>query len=264
MQIVVCIKQILDPEVPPREFRIDPQTNRPVQGGTRLVMDSYAENALEMAIQLRDKHPGSKVTALCLGEKPSEEVLRRALAFTADAAVRIWDPAWADLDGPAIAHVLARAITVLGGADLVLAGRQSGDVEEGVVGPVLAEELGIPCLTLVSRLELSSGAAVATRESDGGHAVVSLPLPAVCTVTSSETNVPRLPKVRDTMMAKGKPIRTIGIGELSPVPGRLAPGVRLLRAYVPNSEVACEILAGKDGPDQASLLAHRLQDLKVL
>ena len=88
MHIVVCLKQVLDPEITPRYFQIDPATNRPVNEDSDMVLDSFAENALELAIQLRDKTPGATVTALCLGEESAEDVLRRALAFTADAAVR--------------------------------------------------------------------------------------------------------------------------------------------------------------------------------
>lgn len=264
MQIVVLLKQILDPEIPPRDFRIDAGSNRPVQGGAKLVLDSYAENALETAIQLRDSTPGARVTAITLGDQPTEEVLRRAFAFTADAAVRVWDPAWKELDGQAVGYVLARAIASMGGADLILAGRQSGDMEEGLVGPTLAEELGVTCATLVSHLQVEGNRVRVTREADGGYAVLELPLPAVLTVTSSEVNVPRLPKVKDAMMAKSKPIKLLGAAEIAADLERLQPGTRLERAYVPVTDVACEILGGGDGPEKANSLAGRLVELKVL
>lgn len=264
MHIVVCVKQILDPEIPPREFRLDPQTGHPVQGVAPLVMDNYATNALETAIQLRDKTPGAKVTAICLGDKPADDTLRRALSFTADAAVRVWDPAWQALDGMAVAHALACAIKVLGGADLVLTGRQAGDVEEGLVGPALADELGIPCVNLVASVELTASGARATREAEGGFAVVDVPLPAVLTVTSAEGNVPRLPKVKDVMMSKGKPVKVLGAADLGADPSSLAAGVRLERAYVPQTDVQCDLLVADDGPGQADLLARRLQELKLV
>ena len=118
-----------------------------------MVMDSYAENALEAAIQLRDKIDGATVTALCLGNEESEDVLRRALAFTADQAVRVWDDEWESLDGQAIGYILAQTIINLGDVDLVLTGYQASDIEEGLVGTVMAEELSIPSVTLVSEFE---------------------------------------------------------------------------------------------------------------
>src|SRR3954469_19560295 len=102
MHIVVCLKQVIDPEITPRYFNIDSETNRPDNSDTDLVIDSFAENALELAIQIRDKIPGATVTALCLGDEESEDVLRRALAFTANAAVRVWDEEWENLDGQAV------------------------------------------------------------------------------------------------------------------------------------------------------------------
>ena len=153
MHIVVCLKQVIDPEIPPRYFKIDPATNRPEEGSGDMVMDSYAENALEAAIQLRDKIDGATVTALCLGDEESEDVLRRALAFTADQAVRVWDDEWESLDGQAIGYILAQTIINLGDVDLVLTGYQASDIEEGLVGTVIAEELSIPSVTLVSALE---------------------------------------------------------------------------------------------------------------
>ena len=119
MHIVVCLKQVIDPEIPPRYFKIDPETNRPEEGSGDMVMDSYAENALEAAIQLRDKIDGATVTALCLGDEESEDVLRRALAFTADQAVRVWDDEWENLDGQAVGYILAQTIKNLGDVDLV-------------------------------------------------------------------------------------------------------------------------------------------------
>src|SRR3954465_10316977 len=136
MHIVVCLKQVIDPEITPRYFNIDPETNRPDNSDTDLVLDSFAENALELAIQIRDKIPGSTVTALCLGDEESEDVLRRALAFTANAAVRVWDEEWENLDGQAVGHILAQTIQSIGGAQLILTGYQASDIEEGLVGPV--------------------------------------------------------------------------------------------------------------------------------
>lgn len=260
---MVCLKQILDPEVPPKDFKIDPAAKRPVQGNAKLVMDSYAEYALEVAIQLKEK-AGAQVTALCLGDKPADEVLRRALALTADAAVRVWDPAWADLDAAAVAHVLAAAIRKLGGADLILCGRQSGDLERGLVGPMLAEELGAACTTMVARVEAAGEGLRLRREAEGGFAVVESRLPAVLTITNDETNVPRLPKVKDLMLAARKPIAVLGAGDLPLDPALLAPGVTLEELFVPTMDARCEIIEGDDGAARAANLTQKLKDLKVL
>ncbi len=226
-------------------------------------MDSYSENALEVAIQLKEKS-GGKVTALCVGDKPSEEVLRRALALTADEAVRVWDPAWADLDAGAMAHVLAGAIRKLGSADLVVCGRQAGDVERGLVGPMLAEDLGAACTTVVARVEVSGDRIRLRREVEGGFNVIESALPAVVSITNDETNVPRLPKVKDLMMATRKPITTLGAGDLALDDAKMAPGVALQELFVPTSDAKCEIIEGDDGAAKAINLTNKLKDLKVL
>jgi electron transfer flavoprotein beta subunit len=264
MHIVVCLKQVIDPEITPRYFKLDPETNRPDNSDTDLVLDSFAENALELAIQIRDKIPGSTVTALCLGDEESEDVLRRALAFTANAAVRVWDEEWENLDGQAVGHILAQTIQSIGGAQLILTGYQASDIEEGLVGPVMAEELGIPCLTLVSDLEVEEGNVKATLEVEGGYAVVSVPTPSIFTIISAETNVPRLPKVKDIRLARNKPITVLESEDLNLDSERCQPGVKLERTYVLNREVACEVLPGNDGADLASELADRLVALKIL
>ncbi|MCQ6279081.1 electron transfer flavoprotein subunit beta/FixA family protein [Bacillus sp. EB600] len=264
MHIVVCLKKVLDPEITPRYFKIDPETNRPVNEDSDMVLDSFAENALELAIQLRDKTPGATVTALCLGDESSEDVLRRALAFTADSAVRVWDEEWEDLDGQAVGHILAQTIKTIGGAQIVLTGYQASDIEEGLVGPVLAEELSIPCVTLVSDLEVDGDSVKATREAEGGYSVVRVPIPAVFTVISSETNVPRLPKIKDIRLARSKSIKKLETEEMNLDTERCQPGVKLERAYILNKDIKCEILPGKDGAELADGLAGKLLALKIL
>ncbi len=264
MHIVVCLKQVLDPEMTPRYFQIDPKTNRPDNGDADMVLDSFAENALELAIQLRDKIPGATVTAICLGDEDSEDVLRRALSFTANSAVRVWDAKWKDLDGQAVGHILAQTLTALDGAQLVLTGYQASDIEECLVGPVMAEELGLPCLTLVSDIEVETDDVKATIEIDGGYSILSVPMPAICTIISSETNVPRLPKVKDIRLARSKPIRVMEADELNLDTVRSQPGVILERAYILNRDVTCKILPGNDGVELAGELAEKLLDLKIL
>jgi len=263
VRIVVCLKQILDPEVPAKDFRVDPTTKRPIQGNAKLVVDSYSENALEVGIQLKEKS-GGKLVAVCVGDKRADEVLRRALALTADEAIRAWDPAWQELDAAAVAHVLARAIRATGGADVVLLGRQSGDVERGLVGPMLAEELGAPCVTVATGAEPAGDRLRVRREAEGGYEAVEVPLPAVLTVTNDEANVPRLPKVKDVMMATRKPVKVLGTGDLQLDPSRMDPGVVLTDLYVPEMDSTCEFVEGDDGPAKATALATLLRERKIL
>ena len=266
LRIAVCLKQILDPEIPLGAFALDDHERAPIVVGhpASLVMDSYAANALEAALRLREAAPSSRVTAICVGDAASDDVLRRAFALTADAAVRVWDDAWAELDGLAVAHALARAIEHVGPVDLVLCGREAGDIEEAVVGPALAEELGATCVTLGRSIELCEGAIRVERAADGLVATVEAPLPAVVTVASSAQNVPRMPKARDSMLARMKTIEVCGAPDLDLDASRIAPRARLERLILADAGGHCELVPGEDGPARAAELAQRLAQRVLL
>jgi electron transfer flavoprotein beta subunit len=266
VRIVVCVKQVLDPEIPARAFRIDEGRTDPVVVGmpATLVPDSYAENALELGLQLRDRVDGSTLTALCVGDIASNEVLRRALGLTSDAAVRAWDDGWGDRDALGTSCIIARAIEALGGADLVLCGRQASDIEESLMGPAIAEELGAPCVTVARSVEPTAEGLRIEREADGLVQTVEVPLPAVVTVTSASTNVPRMPKVKDTMLARRKPIRVLGTTELALERERAEPGVRIERLSLPATDGVCEMIGGTSVAAQAAALAGRLREARLL
>ena len=265
MRIFVCVKQILDPEVPAGVFKIDASARRPVRQGIPLVMDSYAANALEVGLQLRERVPAAHLTVLCLGDDEAEDVLRDALALTADEAIRVWDPSWCDLDGLAVAHVLGRAIAATGGADVVLCGREAGDVEEGVVGPALAEELGAACVTLAERVEpLADGELLVQKTGRGERLSLAVPIPAVITVTSTKDNVLRMAKVKDRMLARRKRIRVLAASELDVDAERLSRSAQVVQMRLPEARGGCEFIDGADAREQAVNLVRRLRERKIV
>lgn len=263
MKIVVCLKHILDPEMAPKDFKIDQDTRRTVPGNAKLVLDSYAENALEVALQLREKH-GGQISTICVGDKQAESALRRALSLKVDTAVRIWDPAWGELDALAVAHVIGKTVEKLGGADLVLCGRQSGDIERGLVGPMLAEELGAACTTICYQAEASGHGLILKCEADGGYVSVESRLPAVVTISSNKTNVPRLAKVKDLMMASQKPITVFSAEDLNLDSNCMSQSTLLRELFIPEQDGSCELVEGDDGPGKAENLIRRLVELKIV
>jgi electron transfer flavoprotein beta subunit len=263
LNVVVCLKQTLDPEIPSEDFVIDPVTKWPELRKENLVTDSYAANALELAIKLKEAC-GASVTVLTVGEPPAVDVLRKALAVKADRAVRVWGDACTDLDAHGQAHILACAIRHLGGADVVLFGRQSADLERGLVGSLVAAELGYPCVTLASGVTVKEGKALVRRELDGGHAMIESPLPVALTVTSHKTNLPRLAAAKDTMMAVSKPITLLSLTDIGVRQNRLAPRVVLRDLFVPATEGKCELVPGHAPVDQANEVVDRLRARKVL
>lgn len=261
MNTIVCLKQVVDPELPQWDFAIDPATKRQVRTGKPLVISTYDENALELALQLKEK-AGGKVTALTLG--PAGEVkdaVRLALAMGADEAVVIDDANAPVLLGADKAAALAAAVKRIGTYDLVLTGCESADWVERSVAPFLAEALGSSCVTFITRIDPGQGAVTVRRTSEEGFHVVEARLPAVLSVTSDESIRPRLPKVKDIMGAMRKPVQNWSRSDVGAEP--VAPPVEVREVSVPQRTTKCEFLDG-DPAQQAQALVERLQALKII
>ena len=266
MNIVVCIKQIIDPEIPPEQFKLDPATKRQIRGGLSLVISAYDQNALEVALQLKEK-VGGKVTALCLGAPEAQGAVKSAMGMGVDAGVLVNEPPLLDSDAFGVAHILAKAIQKLGMPDLVLTGCVSGDTGHKVVGPLLAEELACPCLTFVSRLEAATGTVVARKLMEDGYERVEDPFPLVATIVSDDSNVPRYSRLKDIMAAAKKPIPVWKTADLNLDPARVGAGaarVQLRDVIVPKQESKCEFVTGDTPEEQAERLALHLRELKVI
>src|SRR5215213_4329302 len=206
MNILVCLKQILDPEVPARDFRVDAARREAEQGSANLVTNIFCENALETALQLRERAGGAKITVLSYGRPTAEDSLRKALAMKADVAALVLNESEGAPDPLAVARVLAAATAKLGAFDLIMTGREAGDWGAGQTGGLLAEELGLPCVSFVDTVEQAGGTLRLKRQTDSGWEVFEAAPPVVVTVTNDEHNVPRIPKVRDVMMSYRQPL----------------------------------------------------------
>lgn len=155
MKIIVTVKQVPDPDIPPTHFKVDEAARKVVQpSGVAPVMNGYDGNALEAALRLKEKHGGT-VTVLTVGGAEARDTLKRAIAMGADSAVHVNDPALADADSATTATVLAAAIRKVGEYDLILAGRQASDTDAGQVPLGVAELLGLPSVAPVIAIEPS-------------------------------------------------------------------------------------------------------------
>jgi electron transfer flavoprotein beta subunit len=199
VKIIVCIKRVPDTEARIRiasdGVSIDP-------AGVKYVISPYDEFALETALRTKEAAGAGEVVALSVGPAQAAEQLRSALAMGADRAVLLrGEPT---LDGLATARALAAEIRDAG-ADLVLLGMKAADDDQQQVGPMLAELLDLPCITVATRFELGDDGVTADREIEGGVEVVRAALPAVLTVTKGE-HQPRYPSLKGIMAAKKKPL----------------------------------------------------------
>ncbi len=200
MKIAVCIKRVPDMDV---RFRIGADSASLDEAGLKFDINDFDAWAVEAALQLKEKNAGSEVTVLSLGPDVVQETIRKALSMGADRGVQLKADK-VPFDGLAIAKALATELK--GGAyDLILFGKISPDSSNGVVGPMVAELLALPCVTAISSLEIANGRGTAKRELEGAQEIVEFPLPAVLTVGEG-LNTARYPSLRGIMAAKKKPL----------------------------------------------------------
>ena len=200
MKIAVCLKRVPEMEL---RFSIAADRKSLDQSGLKYEMGDFDGYALEVALQLVEKRGAGEVVLVTVGPDGAQETLRKGLAMGATRAVQLK----ADdvpFDGLAVARALAAELRD-GGYDLVLFGRMATDTASGTVGPMVAELIGIPCVTAVSQLDIGDGAGTARRDLEGAAEMVRFPLPAVVTIDEGIAR-PRLATLKGIMAAKKKPL----------------------------------------------------------
>jgi electron transfer flavoprotein beta subunit len=259
MHTIVCIKQVLDPEIPPAKFKIDPETKKVVPPpGVPPVISVFDERAVEAALKLKDKNKG-KITVISMGTAKAADVVRHALSMGADDGFVLDDPLFENLDSFGTAYVLGKAIQKIGAYDLVLCGRQAADWGAGQVGSILGEILGIPVVTLACNIEVSDKIVKIKRMVKDGYEVLEAPMPSLVTV-SSEIGLPRLPGGMGLMMARRKVIPTWkaqDIGAESSQLDKANAHTEVTGLSVPNRKSQCEMIPGAPG-EAAGVLAQKI------
>ena len=197
MRIFVCVKQVPDT----KDIRLDPVTHTLSREGVESIMNPYDRYALEEAVRIKEA-VGGEVTVLTMGPPQAEEMLRLAISLGADKAALVSDRAFAGADTCATTYALAQTLTHLGGADLILCGKQAIDGDTAQVGPGLAVRLDMPFVTCVQKIRHTNGRMLTLeRMMDDGYDVVELGLPALVTVVK-DINEPRVPSLKGKMRAK--------------------------------------------------------------
>jgi electron transfer flavoprotein beta subunit len=199
VKIAVCIKRVPDMEM---RFSIAGDGKTLDQGGLKYEMGDFDGYALEVGLQLAEKH-GGEVVVISIGPDGVQETLRKGLAMGAARAVQLKAEV-VPFDGLAIAKGLAAELKD-GGYDLILFGRVATDTANGTVGPMTAELLDLPCVTSISELEIANGRGTARRELEGSAETMEFLLPAVLTIDEGIAR-PRLASLKGIMAAKKKPL----------------------------------------------------------
>jgi electron transfer flavoprotein beta subunit len=263
MRIVVCAKEVLDPDAV-NNYAIEGRLVIGEDGKTLTqstiprLMNAYDEQAIEVALRLRDGGVACTIGVVSVGADPTE-LLKHAAALGADEVVHIAvDAARTDYHGAA--RLLAAYVRASGGADLVLCGRQASDDDQGVVPALVGEFLGMPVITIARAVELPDPSTVrVTRVTPDGDEVVEAACPAVITI-SNEAGAPRYPTMAGRMAARRKRPTVISPEALGVPPADLVPKVILARQFVPATHGQCEFIEGSTAAEKAHRLIARLRE----
>jgi electron transfer flavoprotein beta subunit len=220
VRIAVCLKRVPDTTT---RIVIGPDGKSIDENGVKFVPNPYDEYALEEALKLKEAAGAGETVVYSLGGDAAQETIRTALAMGIDRGVLLQTAP--TVDGLEVARALSAELK--GGTyDLILFGKLAVDDYNHQVGPMVADLLGMPCVTAVAHLTLAGGSLEAEREIEGGIEVVTAGLPAVLTCDKG-LNTPRLPSLKGIMAAKKKPLEikpvSLGAGSLTPLALSLPP-----------------------------------------
>ncbi len=267
MNIIVCVKQVPDPEAPPTSFKVDESANKmSIATGVAQVISPFDEQAVEAALRIKDAGGDNKITVLSMGNNLTRDVIKKPLAMGCDELVLLEDEAFEGGDSWTTAYCLSEAIKKIGEYDLVICGRQAADWDAGQVGSGIAELLGIPALTVAQKVESTDGKLKVERVVTDGYEVVEASLPCLVTV-SNELGEARYPALRGIMAAaKKQPTvwkpQDIGVDASSL--GEQGRHTKLLKLFQPVKEGKCEIIEGESPEETAVNLAMKLRDAKLI
>ena len=250
MEIHVLVKESVDVST----LEYDQRTLEPLLEKAQRKVGDFEMNAVEEAVRLKEKH-GGVVKLLSAGPSVQPIVLREALAMGADEAYVVSDPRLRDADPWVYANVLAALSRKAGKADLIIAGEASVDESNYQVNVRVAEELGMPSLTHVVKLEVSGERIVAYRSLEEGIEVVESRMPAVVTV-GLEINTPRLPSLLMIRASAKKPIHQVKLEDLALPEEKLRPLTRKTSVRVMRTERKKVVVEGSLEEAAEKLIAY--------
>jgi len=266
MRIVVCVKEVLDPDAVNSyalagRLQIGSDGRSLTQSTIPRLMNGFDEQALEAALRLRDAGAECRIGAVSVGPDTAA-ILRHAAALGADeiASIPVDE---APLDYHVVAALLAAWIESRGGADLVLCGRQASDDDQGVVPALMCEALGMPLVTNARGVERLDGGLRITRVTPDGDQIVEVSGPAVVTV-SNELGEPRYPTAARKLAARRMKPEIVSPEALAPDEAGLRPRVVARSQFVPAVHGSCEFVGGETPAERARALVERLRQEGVI
>ena len=262
MKIIVCIKQVPGTS----QVEIDPKTGVLKRDGVESKMNPYDLYALETALRI-GRQLGASITAITMGPPQAEAVLREAFMMGVDEGVLLSDRRFGGADVLATSYTISQGIRAIGGADLVICGKQTTDGDTAQVGSELAEFLGIPHATGVLRICKCTDAGIEA-ELDLPRQIETVRIPYPCLIAVEKgIYEPRLPSFRKKLATADRPIRKLTLDDLEDHDARHyglnGSPTQVQRIFPPENHRSQECWEGTSG-EIAERLLHRLDEQKFL
>ncbi|MDQ3044864.1 MAG: electron transfer flavoprotein subunit beta/FixA family protein [Chloroflexota bacterium] len=252
LAIAVLIKQVPDMGA----VKIDRSTGKPTMSGQNVV-SSFDEYAIEAAIQLRDANEG-EVTVVCAGPASAKDAVTRALAMGADCGMHLLIERPNELDTLEMAGILSESLKGTE-FDLILTGQNSDDYTTGHVGPQVAELLGLPHISSVTKIEIEGRQLALHRDTEDGVQHVDVTMPALV-MAMTGLNTPRYPSIKGMMAAKKKPVEQTTSVNAERASERISWG----EPIVPERIVSGTVLQDKPPAEAAQALVAWLKENRLI
>ena len=241
MKIIVCMKQVPASS----KVEIDVENGTLKRAGTDTKTNPYDLYGLETALRIREK-VGGTITVLTMGPAQAEQMIRDAYAMGADEGVILSDRKFAGSDVLATSYTISQGIQVLGGADLIICGKQTTDGDTAQIGPAIAEHLGLPHAAWVNEICDVNEKEIVVRQDLGSVSQKSrMGYPCLITV-DGDIAVPRLPSYRRMRETKEREIRFLSFHDL--------PDQDLSRYGLIGSPTSVERMFAPEGREEKSYL----------
>lgn len=266
MKIFVCAKQVLDPDAVNNyalagRLEIGEDGKSLTQASIPELVNAYDEQALEVALRMRDKGTDCTIHVVSVGEDRTA-ILRHAASIGADEIAQILS-SHDEPDGHVTAALLAAHIRAQGGADLVLCGRQASDDDQGVVPALIAESLEMPLVNVAKAIEQAGEDLRITRVTPDGDEIVEVSGPAVVTL-SNEVGDPRYPTAANKLKARRVQPEVVNEADLNMAAEHSSTRVQVVKQFVPDVQENCELIEGATPAELADRLIERLREERIL
>ena len=263
MEIAVLLKQVPETEA---FMRIANDSVSIITDDLQWIINPFDALAVEEALRIKNEH-GGKVTILSVGDKHTIKAIQTAMAMGGDEGLLINDEIIrksGGSDGLRIARILAAAMKPIG-FDLIIAGQRAIDDANYLVGPAVAEYLGIPNISMVIKAEIAKGKIRCLCTIEGGTVTLESPLPTLFT-TQRGINKPRSASLSGIFMAKKKPLKIKSLKDIGLDENSLGPSMTTtMKMYLRPDRSSVRIIEGASAHEKAARLINALhQDSKVI